>query len=180
MRWANKLPSAICLTSRVISIRMRKLLLLGAGAIACSLLSGCAVNGLSFVQDTRVEIVTPRERSQVALPLKLRWTVEDFDGTFAVLVDHRPPRPGESLLGMFKNSEQCKGPGAGDTCTTPEFLADNGVYRTDETEITIERVRKLTGDDTKREFHEATVVLLDGDGDRIGESAWSVRFEIES
>jgi hypothetical protein len=141
------------------------------------------VNDLSFVQDDRVDIVAPKERAEVALPVQIRWTVEDFavgpgQGSFGVLVDREPPRPGKTLLSLFSNSEECRGQGGAQNCSGPDFLATRGAFQTTETAVTIDRLPD-TGDDGRREFHEVTVVLLDEDGRRVGESGWTVQFEVK-
>jgi hypothetical protein len=113
---------------------------------AVAWLSGCSLSGLNFREDTRVDVIAPADRSQVALPLTVEWTVRDFDGSFAVFVDRAPQPPGRSVAWLFRNDDGC--------------------------------IPQLTGDDV-RERHEATVILLDEDGERSGESAFSVEFEIE-
>ena len=147
------------------------------------LLPGCAVRGLAFVEDTRIDIVRPKDRSEVRLPVTLRWTVEDFAvgagrGSFAVLVDRAPPRPGKTLAWLFRGDVGCKGAAAA-RCGAPEFLADRSIFTTTDTSLTLNRVPRLAGNESQRQLHEATLVLLDGAGRRVGESAWSVQFEVE-
>ena len=151
--------------------------------IALLLSPGCAVRGLEFVEDTRVDIVAPKDRAEVRLPVTLRWTVEDFEvgpgqGSFGVLVDRAPPRPGKTLAWLFRGDVGCKGAGAA-LCASPRVLADRAIFATTETSLTLEQVPRLAGNEAQRQLHEATVVLLDRHGRRIGESAWSVQFELE-
>jgi hypothetical protein len=146
--------------------------------------SGCAVHGLSFDHDDRLDIISPRDRAKVDLPVTVRWTVEDFavgdrEGSFAVALDATPPRSGQTLPGMFRKNATCRGEAGRTLCASPEFLAQHGLFRTTDREFTIERVAKLSGNDRRRQFHELTVVLLDREGRRAGEGAWSVQFSVE-
>jgi hypothetical protein len=52
------------------------------------------------------------------------------------------------------------------------------VFRTSAHRFTVEQVPRLEGNDRKRQFHDVTVILLDGTGRRVGESAWSVQIEV--
>ena len=160
---------------------MRALL---AAVAATLLLASCGVHGLSFTQDKRVDIVSPKDREAVKLPVEIRWTVKDFEigdgaGSFGVLIDRAPQRPGKSLSWIFRGDDSCKGSLGRAACARPEFLAQRSVFQTTDTHFTVELVSKLTGSERRRQFHEATVVLLDKDGLRVGEGAWSVQFEVK-
>jgi len=151
-----------------------------ACAIAlCLLTTACGVHGLSFVQDKRVDITSPKERSKVTLPVEIAWTAKNFEGAFGVLVDQAPPRAGKALPWIFRGSDICRGATGKRLCATSAFLAEHNVFRTTSTHFTVERVNRFTGNDRRRQFHEATVVLLDANGRRVGEGAWSVQFEVK-
>jgi hypothetical protein len=137
------------------------------------------MHGLSFVQDKRLDITTPKERSKVTLPVTVAWTVKNFDGAFAVLVDQAPPRSGKTLPWLFRGRDTCRGDTGKRLCATPAFLAEQNVFRTTSSHFTVERVNRFSGNDRRRQFHEVTVVLLDAHGHRVGEGAWSVQFEVE-
>jgi hypothetical protein len=155
-------------------------------ALAAALLlaaSACGVHGLSFVQDKRVEVVRPNDRSKVRLPVTVRWTVKDFSigpnaGSFGVFVDRAPQPSGRTLAWLFRGDSGCRGTAAA-TCATPDFLAQRNVYRTPDTAFTVEQVARLTGTQAGRPLHEVTIVLLDAAGTRVGEGAWSVQFEVK-
>lgn len=149
--------------------------------LAAVALTGCDVAGMSFVQDKRVRVVEPEDRSHVSLPVTLKWDVFDFEvtgkdgqsspdaGYFAVFVDRPPIPPGKTLEWYAKEDDSC-----GDSaCGTVENIAH--VYTTKKTSITL---KQLPADDRDRteEKHEAVIILLDGKGARIGESAFYVRF----
>ena len=95
-----------------------------------------------------------------------------------MLVDRAPPRPGQTLGWLFRGDVGCKGAAAA-RCGSPQFLADRSIFTTTETSVTLNQVPRLAGNEAQRQLHEATVVLLDAEGRRIGESAWSVQFEVE-
>jgi hypothetical protein len=155
--------------------------------VAFSLLlltAGCGVHGLSFVQDERVDIISPSDRVKVKLPLKIDWTTKDFaagagQGAFGILIDRTPQRSGKTLPWIFRGDDSCKGSTGRALCTSAEFLAERGVFMTTDTSFTVERVALLSGSQRKRQFHEATIVLLDEAGRRLGEGAWSVQFEVK-
>ena len=129
-----------------------RLLLVATVALAATG-SACAPDGLAFRVDERVTIQSPEDRDIVTLPLTIEWDVEDFDGTFAVFVDRAPIGPGDEL---------------------PEPLP-RGIYATDDTELVVETLPSDDGDDR----HKATIVLIDDEGRRAGESAFDVEFEVE-
>lgn len=147
-------------------------------------MSGCDWSEMAFVQDKRVRIVEPPDRSTVSLPVTLRWEVESFAvtgqdgrsspdaGYFAVFVDRTPMPPGKSLEWLAEQDDSC-----GDSaCGSIENLAD--VYATSSTTL---KITRLSADSSSRavERHEAVIVLLDGTGRRISESAFYVRFNFE-
>jgi hypothetical protein len=51
--------------------------------LACLALlaAGCRLQGLNFIEGTRVEITGPAHRSQVELPVTVEWEVTDFEVT---------------------------------------------------------------------------------------------------
>jgi hypothetical protein len=136
--------------------------------------SACGLRGLDFVQDDRVEITSPRDRAEVRLPVTVRWEATGFEGTYAVFVDRAPVPPGQPLSWLAREDELCA---ETPDCPNETWFRDRDVYATSATELTIEELPDLT-DEERRDFHEATVVLLDGDGRRIGESAFTVEFQV--
>ena len=149
-----------------------------------ALLSACVPEGLAFVQDDRLEITSPEGNTEVDLPVTIEWEIEDFEitgpdgrseddaGYFGVFVDESPVPPAKSLEWIAKDDRACRNtPG----CPDKVYLADHNVFSTTETEFTVKNVPDL---DTAsgHESHEVTIVLLDGTGHRIGESAWYVTF----
>lgn len=155
-------------------------------ALVClAVLAGaCVPQGLALVQDDRLEFLTPVARSTVGQPVTIRWRVHDFRitgrdgraepdaGYFGVFVDTNPVPPGKPLSWIARDDRRCRSiPG----CPDATYLADHRTYATSETSFTLSVLPDL---DTYsgHELHEVTVVLLDGRGRRIGESAWYVDF----
>jgi hypothetical protein len=144
----------------------------------------CVPEGLAFVQDTRVEILAPKDRIDVEPPVTIVWEVEDFEitgpdgrsnknaGYFGVFVDVSPIPPGKELSWIAKNDQICLStPG----CPDKTYFSDHHAYETEETEFTLKQLPDLNVEGG-HETHEVTIVLLDGTGHRIGESAWYVTF----
>jgi hypothetical protein len=148
---------------------------------------GCTTQGLAFVQDRRVEIVEPGGRERVDLPVRVAWEVTDDNlrtelqsGTrFGVYVDVDPQPPGQPLEYFARDDKRCQ---ASSTCPDERYFRQRGIHTTTATEITFPTLAIAPGVDLDRgdpDFHEMTIVLLDDEGVRIGESAWSITFEVE-
>ncbi len=151
-------------------------------------LAACIPEGLAFVQDRRVEIVRPEESTTVTLPVTFEWrVVRDFEvtgpdggsredaGYFGLFLDQSPVPPGKPLSWVARDDLACQSrPG----CPDETYLADHQIWSTSDTSFTLEHLPDLdTASGT--ETHEFTVVLLDGTGKRIGESAWFVTFHYQ-
>jgi hypothetical protein len=142
--------------------------------VATALLSGgCAIHGLAFERDQRVNIDSPANYATVSLPVHLHWT-GDPSGHLAVFVDTVPMRPGGTLRDLARNDPLClRTPG----CPDQRWLRDHGVYLTTGHSLTLSALQNLGNSHTK-DAHQVTVILVDGKGHRIGESAWSVNFYV--
>lgn len=140
--------------------------------------SGCGVSNLAFTQDDRLSFVTPDDRAEVTLPLTVKWRVEDFDvpgdGSFAVFVDRAPQPPGKPMEWHARGDDSCR-PTAG--CPDETWFAQRHIFPTTETELTIDQLPSRSDD--RRELHEITVVLLDRQGRRVGETGWTLEFQVE-
>ena len=129
--------------------------------IGTALSTSCG--GKLFRNDHRVEILTPEKYATVAQPLTVRWHAKDFDppddGRFLVFVDRDPQPPGQ---------------------TTAYFRRDRrDIHETTSTRLTIETFTPRPGaNDSERNLHDVTVVLVDTRGRRIGESAGFVEFTV--
>ena len=149
---------------------------LAVALVAALPAAGCGVHGLSFVEDDRVSILEPADRATVDLPMTVRWRVDNLsdDVSFAVFVDRAPQRPGRTVESLARGDAACE---VDPACPDEAYFASRGVYTTEEAEITIDFIPDLTEGDN-RDFHEVTVVLLNGEGERMGESAFRVEFEV--
>ena len=148
-------------------------------AVALALVSSaCSVRGVAFRQDDRLSFVSPGDRDEVTLPVTIEWEVEDFDvpsdGSFAVFVDRAPQPPGKTLDWLARDDDACQ---STDGCPDETWFADRDVFPTTETSITIDQLPDRTDDG--RERHEVTVVLVDREGRRIGETGWTLEIEVD-
>jgi hypothetical protein len=164
------------------------MLALLAGLIV--LLPACRTEGLAFREDKRAEIVEPSDESTVTLPFQVRWTVSDFEivgadgsdrddaGYFAVLLDESPMPPGEPLSYFARDDEQCDR-SAG--CPDEAYFADRGIYLTQQTSFDVTTLgdTRPTDRQSAPDSHEITLILLNGRGERIGESAFRVDIDVD-
>lgn len=140
------------------------------------LASACGVNGLSFREDDRVKIVTPGTNDRVNLPLEVRWTVRDFDGYFAVFFDRSPMKPNQGLVSLVPEDDACRtAPG----CPDRQWLADRGIFVTDTPSLAVETLEDRRRNNRTKDRHEVTIVLLDRNGRRVGESAFVREFIVD-
>jgi hypothetical protein len=157
---------------------VRRCLALACALVVAVTVSGCGphLSQLSFRVDKRLHFVAPKDRALVQAPLTLSWTMRDFSGTFAVFVDTTPIKPGQTLKAIAKDDNACR---VNPKCPDANYLALRQIYTTTTTSVTIPRVAQLTdtGDDTQ--LHDVIIVLLDGTGHRIGESAWHTTFKMK-
>ena len=138
------------------------------------LLPACGTN-VAFKQDHRVSIVYPRNRQKVTLPMTVRWTVKNFDGTFGVLLDRAPQPPGEPLTWFARNDKSCK---RVSSCPDAAYLARHNVFAVTDTEFPVPVVHGPPSNFKGKDIHEVNIVLLDRQGRRIGDTAFNVEFEV--
>lgn len=144
------------------------------GVVAC--LSSCAVNGLSFVADDRLTIHTPAENESVGLPFTMAWSVDEFEGQVVLFFDRSPMRPGQDLSSLVPEGDPCR---ADPACPTADWLADRNIYVTDQDSLIIDSLPDRRDSNSERDRHDVTVVLLNDDGQRSGESAFTKEFIVE-
>ena len=157
-------------------------------AALCTGLSGCVPQGLAFKIDERLSFTSPKDRSTVRLPVTLDWEIRDFEvmepgtevredaGYFAVFVDASPMPPGKPLSWIARKDNSCR---ESDGCPDEEYLNSRGIYTTTDTELVLEQLPRTSNDEDRKERHRAIVVLLNGAGERIGESAFEIAFDLE-
>lgn len=172
-------PSKISLEQRI--LRFPRVV---ATVAIAFIVASCQISSMQFVRDDRVEIVEPENRSSVAFPVTIRWQVTDFKvtgrdgrnrsdaGYFAVFVDRSPIPPGKTLEWYAQQDDSC----GTSACGSVEKLTD--IYTTEQTSQSLKALTRQ-GEREELDRHEAVVVLLDGTGARIGESAFYVTFQVD-
>jgi len=151
--------------------------------------SACSVRGLDLKTDKRLTFISPKDRSKVTLPLTVTWRVRDFTvtgpdgaqrsdaGYFGVYVDRTPQPPGENQAWLLRDDANCK---RFNMCAHTDVLNEANIFSTKQEHFTIDRLPlPPTGSVKRREIHDVTIALLDGRGDRIGESAFRLEFEVD-
>lgn len=164
---------------------MRRVLpLLLAGGLA----AGCGLQhpgDLNFRIDDRLEFLSPASRETVQQPMTVTWSMRDFTlappgsgpasddtGYFAVFVDRAPVKPGKTLAEVAKDDEpNC----AVDAECLAAYLKSARVYTTTQTSIDLPRIPNDPNALEDTELHSITVILMDTEGRRIGESAWELQ-----
>jgi hypothetical protein len=148
-------------------------------------LSACSVSDLRFTNDHRLTFTSPEAREIVAAPLTISWDMEDFEptgldgssdegrGAFVVFVDRAPMPAGKDLKWVSRKDTACA---RDPRCPDEKYLEDRGIYVTTDTSVTLD-VLPLQYAGVGNEQHYANVVLVDGSGRRIGESAWYLPFQ---
>ena len=170
--------------------RSRLIVAVAALVPAAACLGGCAWRpGLR--SDHRLTFVSPPAGAMVSGPVEVRWQIARSDfrptrfdgshttrrGVFAVFVDRAPMPPGRDIDSLAAHDAVCVvSPG----CPDGAWLADHGVYLTTRPALAFTALPVGSGRraGAGRRRHEVTVVLLDGRGVRIGESAWTRVFYV--
>ena len=150
-------------------------------------LSACGIDRFQFRNDHRLTFEQPEERSLVELPLTITWQMEGFDavgldgsaetgrGAYAVFVDRAPMPVGRDLRWVMRNFPGCD---VDAQCPTVDQLAERDIHLTTDTTVTLEELgasSTASGD----EEHYVNVVLVNGEGERMLESAWYLPFKTE-
>lgn len=163
---------------------MRLLSILTAAGLACLSLTSCEIRGLQFTQDHRLEITSPKDRSTQALPVKISWKISGFTisqrgdpaaadaGYFVVFLDRPPIGKGSRLSDIGRGDPLCR---ANPGCPDAEYLAQQNIYPTRSTEVSLTSFPVLA---TDQSMHTAWVILVDSEGRRTTESQWKVTFDV--
>ena len=162
---------------------------LAAGILLLALMPACGMRGLNFAEDKRLTITAPDDRAEVTLPVTITWRVRDFDvtggdgsdrrdaGYFGIYVDRAPQPPEKTQAWLVRNDERCR---STPDCPNVAFLAQRDIHSSIDASFVIDRLPQPSSQaQRRREFHEVTIVLLNGRGERIGESAFVRQFEVD-
>lgn len=146
--------------------------------------SGCGVDAVQLTRDTRVKILSPKSGSPVSAPVTVRLEVDGLklappgspEGHYlAVFVDRAPLRPGESILALVDDACLERGNG----CANLQYFAQKNIYLTSATTFALATVPQKNGaHDQSRVDHQLTVVLMDNNHHRVGESVFMTRFRV--
>jgi hypothetical protein len=130
-----------------------------------------------LTQDARVSIVEPASDGTVRLPLRVSWHARVPAGRFAVFFDQPPVGPGDSLMSLVPDRDfACRSqPG----CPNDAWLNDRSIYVTEKTSLDIATLRDLRSNHRAKDRHEMTIVLLDANGHRLGDTAFDREFIVE-
>lgn len=159
-------------------------------ALAVTLAVGVAAAGcgLQLRRDERLRFLSPPAGARVLPPVVVDWRIDArafrparFDGSrdprrgvFAVFVDRGPMRPGRDIDSLAARDRLCS---AAPGCPDRAWLADHGVYLTTRPAIALSALPIRGGRRAGHwRRHHVTIVLLDGRGVRIGETAWTRSF----
>lgn len=164
-------------------MRQRATALLLCAVTAWSL-TGCDVGRLQFTNDHRLSFVSPASRAKVTVPFRVSWSMKGFtptgldgsttdsSGVYAVFVDRAPMPVGKDIRWIGHSDTSCQ---RDPRCPDTAYLAAQGVYITQEPSVTLDTLPPAhagVGD----EEHFVNVVLLNGRGQRIGETGWYREF----
>lgn len=143
-------------------------------ATACSQFG---TDGLQLRADDSIEIVVPQDRAEVGVPIEVSWTdaAPREGGAYLVLVDRSPMPPGEDVTWFARDDDSCV---LSQGCPDDLWLARRGITVTGDRSVTIEIVPPR-GESRADAPYDLTIVRLDADGTRDGESAFSVQFRLE-
>lgn len=142
---------------------------------------------LSFRNDHRLRFTAPEHRALTGRPVAIRWEMTGFRvvapgsespsrdaGYFAIFVDRAPVKPGQALRDIAAGDRECQ---RDPTCPDEKYLADHGIYATTQTSYTLTSVPDLPTKE-RVQLHTVTIVVLDTESRRTGESAWHVEFRL--
>lgn len=128
--------------------------------------------------DDRLEIVSPSDADEVDLPVTVKWRVSDFpltDGNgFAVFLDRAPVGVRRQLSLKTCPPIDPAAPPLVEDCDDDR----ESVFLASDTEHTLSCLAPREGPKRRRNVHEVVVILVDTNGNRLGEAAASVTFKV--
>ena len=160
---------------------MNRLLRLSSAVLISAAATGCAHAPL-WSKNGALKIVAPRELALTGVPVTLRWKTSALPGHttyFAVFIDRAPVEPGQSLRAVGSSDASCRRtPG----CPDATYLRAHDVFLTSANQVTIPYLATLGGIAGRDHppVHRATIILVNAQGERLGEYAYSVEFRVTS
>jgi hypothetical protein len=153
----------------------RRVWLLVALVALVAVCAGCSAHGLVLEQPTQIEDLKPSALSRNSLPVTVSWTARPLapGQRFFVIVDQSPMPPGDSIKDL--GDDVCRRtPG----CPDKFYLKQHYMFVTRADHVKLD-VLPLAGPFPAKDLydlHKATIVIVDGQGVRIGEEFWSTAF----
>jgi hypothetical protein len=144
-------------------------------------MTSCRLSGLQFTNNAQLKITEPSNLGTVKLPVTIRWRAPGLgraDGVakFAVFLDGAP------LLAVGQDLDDLADPECKLTpgCPDKSYLEQEDVFLTSSHSIRFDQLpndSEVDGPGSPN-LHEVTIMLLDRQGRRIGEGAWTVQFVV--
>jgi len=139
-----------------------------AGALA-----GCRTSGLVF-GGYQLRVVSPGQNSTVTLPMTITWSAGDLyqpGDTYAVFVDGTPVGVGRSITDLIPQS--CL---VVPDCSRTPYYEQANVWLTTKPSLVLTSIQQVNGQNSNREFHVLTIILLDKAQVRVSEEYASLDF----
>jgi hypothetical protein len=176
------MPSSLSSSTTARWARIRRGTALAAATLA---LTGCNLSGLQFHDDQRLHFDQPKARALVTTPVTVSWSMKGFtatgldgkkatgQGAFVLFLDQAPMKVGKDLKSIASSDASClRDP----RCPDASYLAQRGVYVTSDPSVTLTTITAQS-DGVGNEQHFVNVIIVDGAGRRMTESAWYLPFQ---
>lgn len=138
-----------------------------------SVLTGCRTSGIVFGA-YQLRVLSPGANSTAVLPMRITWTAGDLyqpGDSYAVFVDATPIGVGRSITDLVPPS--ClEVPG----CSRAPYYQQASVWLTSEPSLTLTSIPEVTGQNSGREYHTLTIVVLNKSQVRVSEEYVSLDF----
>lgn len=138
-----------------------------------SVLAGCRTAGLVF-GGYQLRVLSPGANSTATLPMTITWTAGDLyqpGDSYAVFVDATPIGVGRSITDLVPTS--ClEMPG----CSRAPYYQQASVWLTSKPSLTLTSIPEVTGQNSGREYHTLTIIVLNKSQVRVSEEYVSLDF----
>ena len=142
--------------------------------------AGCSTQGLVLTQPDQLRNLKPANLSTAKkMPVEISWDAAPLTNgdRYLVFIDQFPMAPGDSIRSLANDT--CKAtPG----CPNTAYLQQNFIYPTKANHVKILAL-PLQGPFPVNDLyglHLATIIIVDHDGDRVGEQFWSTSFFVDT
>ena len=157
-------------------------------AVSALAVAGCGItrvdSPVSFKADHRLSFEEPDQEDEVPIPVQLDWKVKNFSRTdgkrFAVFVDKPPVGPEKTVRLRICTEGEKLPPQPG---TDRKVCKDDArrIYFADDTSLKLACFEpRFDAPERERNTHTVSVILVDGDDQRIGQAVATVRFHVDA